>query len=349
LQLYQAGIGWSDGAPVTATRTRTPGNPLLKPERSREYEFGTDLGLLSNRVNIEWTRYRKSTQDALIQQSAGWDFGDLNYQENLGDVENSGTEVMITATVLQSRVASLDMTLNLSTNHNRLVRSAQITNDNFVSFNSKQRNVVGYPLYGYWGPRASYTDANNDGIIEPTEVSVADTNSYLGPSLPTREASLSTQLGLFGRLLRVNTLFDYRGGYLIYNREATRAFYGFLPEQNVPGSPLWLQARSITGQTGRASSLFERGTFMRFRELSVTYTVPTRMVRTHEVTLTGAVRNVALWTKYSGDDPEVSTPGGGSFTEDFVTGQIGVNNDFRQSNGAVPLPRSWVLRLNVGF
>jgi hypothetical protein len=97
------------------------------------------------------------------------------------------------------------------------------------------------------------------------------------------------------------------------------------------------------------SLLGEDGSFVRFRELSLTYTLPRRVahaIRTDEVSLTLAVRNLALWTRYTGMDPEVANENVGNST--FVQGTA-VNNDVREDYGAVPLLRTWVVRLNVGL
>ena len=69
-------------------------------------------------------------------------------------------------------------------------------------------------------------------------------------------------------------------------------------------------------------------TAVRLRELAVAYTVPSNLLsfsgrRISAATVTLALQNVALWTRYQGPDPEVvSNPsgvGGAFFREDFLT------------------------------
>ena len=55
-----------DGTDVPAFTVGGAGNPNLKPEKSTETEGGFDLGLFSDRVNIEYTHYNKITRDALV-------------------------------------------------------------------------------------------------------------------------------------------------------------------------------------------------------------------------------------------------------------------------------------------
>jgi TonB-dependent starch-binding outer membrane protein SusC len=88
------------------------------------------------------------------------------------------------------------------------------------------------------------------------------------------------------------------------------------------------------------------GDFVRFRELSITYTAPRSITqrfggRDMSVTLTG--RNLLLWTKYQGVDPEVSYVGNG--------GQTGVDENFVESidGFGLPLPRRFGLSFRLGF
>jgi hypothetical protein len=62
----------------------------------------------------------------------------------------------------------------------------------------------------------------------------------------------------------------------------------------------------------------EDGSFVRMRELSLTYTAPRDLAArlgVKSLAVTGSGRNLLLWTKYSGTDPEVNAigrrPGGG--------------------------------------
>src|SRR5262249_47757315 len=121
--------------------------------------------------------------------------------------------------------------------------------------------------------------------------------------------------------------------------------------QNILGGPLWLQAMEFA-PSGYGSNSFESGTFLRFRELNVTFTLPrtwTRSIHASYISLTAAVRNLALWTRYSGDPEVGGTEGssGGIFQSSSNSNVI--NNDLRVDQGNVPLMRSWTIRLNMGF
>jgi TonB-linked SusC/RagA family outer membrane protein len=360
LQLYVPTAVYLNGGTVSAQQINSPGNPGLQPERSQELEGGVDLGLFQNRVSVDLTGYLKTTQNALYDQSLGFDLSSATIEENLGEVTNRGLEATITANLVQTNAFAWGVTLNAALNTNKLVHLARgITPQLLGQYGSSQRNTVGYPLYGYWGLQEHYADKNHDGIIEASEVTLNDSVSYMGSSIPKQTGSLATHVTLW-RVLTISALFNYAGDYVVENGTAAAAAkQGTLAEQNIAGQPLWLQARAVAEQSIGyqyiPSGFFEDGTFVRFSELSATYELPTRWarrIRARTLSVTGAVRNLALWTKYTGPDPQASTasyygtpPQLGA--NPYALG--GVNNDLRVDQSAVPLARYWVVRLNIGL
>jgi hypothetical protein len=84
----------------------------------------------------------------------------------------------------------------------------------------------------------------------------------------------------------------------------------------------------------------ENGDFTRFRELTVQYNLPPRLLaRTRwakDANLVFTARNLHKWTKYSGIDPE----------SDSDAGSVGNNQtDFQ----AMPPPTYFIFRLNLNF
>ncbi len=366
-QLYASQVKWLNGGAMSVYELTAPGNLILQPERSAELEGGIDIGLWANRLSMEVTGYSKATRNALVDVSAGWNVGNFTYEENIGQVRNTGVEGTVNATVLHARHLTWDLSLNAAVNHNKLISLAPGVGKQRIGAGLPYSplQVAGYPLYGHWGTRVQYADLNHDGIIEPNEVTAADSASFLGSSVPTREASLATHVGLGGGAIAVGALLDYRGGFRVANQNAAYAAQNSstLREQNVAGSPLWLQARAVAvdlpsccDAAGFPSGFFEDGTYLRFRELSLTYAVPgrwSRAIHVQSVSLTGAVRNLALWTRYTGPDPEanngfVGNQTGGNLFQ-FNSNQQTTNNNVRADLSTVPLARYWVVRLNLGL
>jgi TonB-linked SusC/RagA family outer membrane protein len=351
LLLFTPGMSYIGGTTVGASTISWPGNPNLQPERSAEFEGGADIGAWGNRVSLELTGYSKTTHDALVNVPLGATLGNFTYQENIGEVRNSGFEASLSAGIIASRAVAWDVTINAAINHNTLVSLAPGVLSQVVNYAVQYRQSPGYPLYGLWAPNVKYADANHDGIIESSEVTVADSNSYQGPSLPTREVSLGSHAGFWHNTITIGALFDYRGGYRIANGVgSSEDAAGSSQGANDPKAPLWLQARAASGTF--TSLNIEDGSYVRFRELSLTYALPARLIRSlrlQSLSLTAAVRNLALWTKYTGSDPETTNAGSGNIIAAPTSNGATVNNDARFDGGAVPLARYWVVRLNVGL
>ena len=341
-RFFNATPGKKLGQPTTGVSFASLGNVNLKPERSYEFEGGFDAGLFNDRVSVEFTFFTKLTRDALIERDIAPSLGASQSQfVNLSRIRNRGVELAVSTRVIDSRSVAWDLTLSGSTAHNKILDLGAGVSDIFVGF--YQRHVAGYPAGGFWSPTMSYDDANSDGIIDITEVALSDTSLFLGSAIPTREASLNSQLAVFGGQVVLGTQFDYRGGHVIDNSlESFRCF----SVQNCRGiydrsAPVDEQARAqalFLPGGGNSFAFLEPGWFIKLRELSLTFFAPDRWARTfraNRLSLTLSGRN--LWTidDYTGVDPEVN-----AFAQDNFA-----SSDF-ESQAQV---RYWTARLNVGF
>ncbi len=337
------------GNTISGDTGSTVGNARLKPERSAEIETGFDASVANDRATFEFTYYRKQTHNTIVANVLPGSYGGSIEYENLGSVLNYGIEGSLTLQILDTRPVAWSVTAGGSLNQNRLVSIASGVppiDPPFFPFELQYQQVVGFPLFGLWAPELRYGDANHDGFIEPTEVSVSSALSYQGPSTPTREYTLNTAVSLFDHALQLGTQVDYRGGNKIQNgvQTAYESFPG-AAVLNDPHATLAEQARAVLASQINGpypNPFFEDGSFVRWRELSLTYILPfsvTRMlhVRSSSITLLG--RNLALWTRYGGADPEVVTAN----TAIFGTAPDGVFD-----RGATPLARSWAVRVAVG-
>ena len=99
----------------------------------------------------------------------------------------------------------------------------------------------------------------------------------------------------------------------------------------------------------------ETADFVRWRELSLTYNVPRNIaqrLRLRNMSFTLAGRNLALWTKYSGVDPELNTYArGGAGAATTSESAASRDNNFRTGIEAFGFttPRRFTFTLRVGF
>ncbi|MHB1073639.1 MAG: SusC/RagA family TonB-linked outer membrane protein [Gemmatimonadaceae bacterium] len=300
------------------------GNKDLGPERSYEFEMGLDAGMWSDRLSAELTYFSGRTKDAILSRQAPPSGGFPGLQFfNAGQVNRHGLEWLLRAQPVEREQLLVDLTLSGSTNSYRIASMGPGTD--FVSLSSNVAHRTGYAPGGWWDRRIVSADYNpttrrtsnlmcDDGKGGTTPCAGAP-RVFLGNTVPTREGSLSTGVTAY-RNWRLNALFDWRGGYkkLDGNFRVRCGAFALCRELYYPDE---VQDKVLLGavQSGLQYTfhLIKDASFTRFRELSLTYTLPTWVARRASASgasITLAGRNLALWTKYPGVDPEASFNGG---------------------------------------
>jgi hypothetical protein len=171
----------------------------------------------------------------------------------------------------------------------------------------------------------------------------------------------------FRKAWRVYSLFEYKQGFLVQNltdgfRNSQHASIGSNRREFATIEATLLNPASTAEQRLAAADSYVReyrrllepglnqhepGDFIRWREVSLSYTANPSLARfvrakTLAVTLTG--RNLLLWTKYSGVDPEINAIGRNGSTN-------ALERNFLDSTDAfgVPIPRRFAISANLGF
>jgi TonB-linked SusC/RagA family outer membrane protein len=299
------------------------GNPDLKAETGQEFELGFESSHWDDRLGIDFTWYYQQTKDALVSvpdpPSSGYSGSHLI---NVGEIKNSGTELLISALLAKSRNFEWDATFSVATNSNELVTwGDQLDEEGFQiefgAFATVQKHAKGYPLGGFWKVGVE-EDASGRPVLDSNGNAQVDTEKeFVGPQLPTREAVFANTFTLFGNW-RVYFNLDYKGGHYqwcamcsIRNRVDRNTWEVNNPNADPAEVARW---RSLQTETH-----IMEADFIKFRELSLTYTLPTDMANRLfadrlSVTLSG--RNLGMWTKYGADaDPEVTFYSQSNFTQ----------------------------------
>jgi TonB-linked SusC/RagA family outer membrane protein len=79
------------------------GNDELGPERQKEFEFGFDLGLLNNRVSLDFTHYTKTVENMLLAARAPSSSGFTTQLTNAADMQNQGIEIGVDGVVISNK------------------------------------------------------------------------------------------------------------------------------------------------------------------------------------------------------------------------------------------------------
>ncbi len=328
-------FGTNDGGAGAAL-----GNPNLLPERHKEWEVGIESKLIKNRVSLNATLYRKITNDLITSQPIDPATGFTSTAINIGEIENKGVEIDISATPLKigdfqwdisGNFFAYETTVNELTQGLTEVTVAGFTNiGNFAivdePFNVIQGSTIlrdsvsGQPIIGGNG---LYQQDPNLGIIgDPNpDFTTSIINTFKWKGL-TFSAQLDYRKGgdiysitantLIGRGISEDTDFDRTQNYVLKGVNAD----GETNRQIITTTNL--------GFDGFITSPDEQfiydGTTIRLRNISLGYNLPTSLLANTpfgEVSITLSAQN--LWFN------AVNFPDGINFDTDVTSLNAGGN------------------------
>ena len=340
-------------------RSTTAGNDYLKPERKTETEVGVDLRFLNNRINFSATAYTNNTKDVILSLNVPYETGYTVRNINAAELSNKGLEFEAGADMLTLGDFKWNLSGNFSLNRNKVVSlagaSVYILPD---SYQENASLIPGQPFGVFYSTdflkdeSGKYKlDANgfpqggtdNEIIGNPNPKwrgGLGSTFSYKGLSLYVlldRVSGNDFYNGTRGALYNIGTHVDQghtvvapAGGLKDVTGKTIAAGTAFQGEiRDFGAGPVainqaWWQGRGTAFNSASYKQFIEDGSVTRLREVTLSYSLRNEAFRrfTHlasaDFSLTG--RNLVLWTKYTGTDPEVNITGAGlSRGQDWFT------------------------------
>ncbi|MDD4972243.1 MAG: TonB-dependent receptor [Paludibacter sp.] len=168
-----------------------------------------------------------------------------------------------------------------------------------------------------------YADLNRDGFIDDND------RTTLGTPLPPITGGFSNDfkyknwsLNLFfqfsvgNQLINFNkAVYETSGSYNRYANQYASYANHWTPENTNTDIPRLLKPNAKgdvnnTGAVKLSSRLIEDGSFLRFKNIALNYNLPKdwlKQLKIANVALNFSVQNLWVWTKYSGQDPEVNS------------------------------------------
>jgi hypothetical protein len=130
-------------------------NPDLRWEKTAQTDFGVELGMFNNRLNIEVDLYVRKTTDMLLDSPVPRTSGYGTIRSNVGSMENKGVEFTLNSVNVEKANFSWNTSFNLSLNRNKVLSLATpadifgVGGPNFTN----QTNIirVGEPVGSFWG------------------------------------------------------------------------------------------------------------------------------------------------------------------------------------------------------
>ncbi|MFC2186771.1 SusC/RagA family TonB-linked outer membrane protein [Fulvivirgaceae bacterium LMO-SS25] len=351
---FQARGLWGGGANYTAAPGTQPAqlaNPDLKWERTAQFNIGVDLGLWEDRVTVTADYYNKQTTDLLLAVPVPISTGFSSIVQNFGEVENKGFELGISANVVSNTDFNWNVQFNVAQNKNMVKKLAQpiaVYNRDIV------RIEEGAPLYSFWFHDQLGVDPETGDPIWRTETPGADFDPnvdrfLVGDAWPdffggltntinykAFDAMVFFQYSLGNEQLYWSRFFQEHGGTRNTNFLASQ-----LDRWQQPGDVTMIPRMTNANYAAnlRPSRFVEDGSYLRLKNLSIGYTLPTDVISrigmgSARIYISG--QNLLTFTNYSGMDPEVTSTAGNSLTQ-------GV--DFY----AIPQPRVFMGGFNITF
>ena len=97
------------------------GNDNLKWETTDQANVGLDLGFIDDRISLTVDWYYKRTKDLLLNATLAPSMGFLSAYKNIGSVSNSGLEITLNTTNIQTRNFVWTSSFNISFNDNKVL------------------------------------------------------------------------------------------------------------------------------------------------------------------------------------------------------------------------------------
>lgn len=327
---------WTGGANYTTapgTRPLQLANPDLKWEETTQIDFGLDVGILNERVILTFDWYNKYTRDLLLEVPLPRTTGFNSQVQNFGEVENTGWELGINATLFDRK--DFAWSVDFNTAHNRgIVRKLFAPLE--VYNRSPFRYEEGLPLYSFWfhdqlgvDPQtgdAIWRTVNGDSRTE--QFNAGRDRFFVGDAQPDLFGGITSTM----RFKNFDFMMFWQ--YSLGNEQLywTRFFMehggtrntGYLRSQldrwQQPGDITNVPRMSAANYAAnlRPSRLVEDGSYMRLKNLVIGYTLPSNItqkmgMQKFRVYITG--QNVLTFTKYSGLDPELTGTASNQLTQ----------------------------------
>ena len=340
-------------------RSTTAGNEYLRPEIKTETEVGLDVRLLKNKIIFSATAYTNYTKDIILPISLPSPTGFTTFNSNAAELDNTGIELELNTNLITTNIFKWNISANYAKNKNKVVSLAGVKAytlpDSFIQNSSL---VPGQP-FGVFLSTDFLKDKTGKYVLDANGFPQAGAGlEVIGDPNPNWRGGLGSTFAY--KNVALYFLFDHVQGNDIFNGTRGSLYsFGTHADQGgtviVPAGGLkdvngnvlaagssfqgeikdfgagavainqaWYQGRGSASNTASYKQFVEDGSATRLREVTLSYNIKNcKLFKTSpllniDFSLTG--RNLFLWTKYSGTDPEANVTGAGlSRGQDWFT------------------------------
>lgn len=293
--------------------------PGLTWETRQTANVGIEFSMLKSRLTGSVEAYNANTNGLYLNRQLSSTNGVSSILTNLGKLRNQGIELSLAFDVLKNKNFTWNINANWTGNRSKIVQ-LDGRNENIQGI---AINRIGEPLNSIYLVRYAGVNPDNgnaqyltkDGKI--TETYDPNDAVIVGQFDPKGFGGFGTTFSYKG--FEISALFNFQYGHKIYNNqradvENPQYYYSglsvaMLREWRNPGEITDVPS-SFSDFHYETTRFLESGNFIRFRNLTVSYTLPKTL--TDRLNLTGVRlfvqgQNIYTWDKFQGYDPEISS------------------------------------------
>lgn len=371
------------GFPFKGQNMHTLGNTFvdenLGPEFTTEYELGTNLEFFGGRASIDATYYHRSSTDQIARINLPSESGFTSYLTNFGEMVNSGLEVGLDITPVQTEDFSWNIYTSFSKNVSEVKKLTEGLDEmkirNLFAGGINSYIMVGQP-YGIFSGYGAARDTDGNILIDPATGMMIKSKEQkiLGDPNPNFKLGITNTLTY--KNLSFSFVIDYKDGGDVYSstvpkligrgvtrdtedRERTHVIPGVFGDPNTVTALLDKSGNTITNTVQVTSNEFYFGTggvgsngydefkvydatVFRLRELSLAYSLPQKYYS--KLGLTG------LRLGFTARNLFFFAPGMPKYTNfDPEVNTLGSSNTQGMEFGAAPSVRRFGFNLNIKF
>ena len=315
----------------------------LKPQNTSNWETGIDLGLFKNRVRVEYTLSYQDVRNQIFDVPTAGTTGYQALRTNAGQMTTLSHELSVNASVIDHANYGLDLGVNFTKITNKVKKLADgvesIMLGGFVEPQVRAQAGYTYPnIYGKAFKRIEDGQLllNANGLPQGTAASV-----NLGECTP--DFNMGFNLRAHYKQLSLSATMDWQKGGCMYNGTLLTMNYFGASKASLPYHEGTMVAEGINEATGQKNTVqvSKQQYYMAYNDVTEAGIFDTSFLKLRDVTLSyqfpkfaginlsvyGFARNILLWAKLPGLDPE-SSQGNGNMSGYFERYSIPNSSSF---------------------
>ena len=303
-------------------------DPNLKPQNTKSYEVGFDFRFFNNRIGLDYTFSKQNVIDQIFSVPMAGSTGISSFVTNGGKIHTDAHEIVLNVNPIRSEDFNWNFNVNFSKIDSFVDKLAPGVPNIFLGgFVTPQiRASVGdrFPvIYGTSFKR----DADNNIMVDTDGTPIVGGTKAIGEVSPKFNLGGSTQFTY--KKLSLGATFDWKNGGSIYSGSnnlmrfygvdastadrASEYIYPGVKSDGTPNNIVLGGAANPNGYQKLANTLngiaeanVYDASFVKLREITLSYQLPKLMGELLDVRASVFARNILLWSKLPNLDPEAS-------------------------------------------